>query len=105
MLQNKAFDVALDVIRTGWQAGFLALESQAVVTYRVLGMTGVLRNPPRENQRMLNEKGTAFAASALAASMASAQGDTPDKVMRAAIRPLRRKTHLNARRLGRAANK
>jgi hypothetical protein len=77
------------------------VETQMVMAYRVMGMAGLWAVAPGENQRMVAEKGPAFAAAALAASRAAMAGRRPDQIMNAWVRPLRRKTRSNARRLGR----
>ncbi len=84
---------------SGVQLAMLAAETQTVVGLRLLGMSGMWAVAPTENARMIAEKGPAFAASATAAMRAAARGESADGIMSAAIRPLRRKTKSNARRL------
>jgi uncharacterized protein YecT (DUF1311 family) len=88
-----------------WRAGFalwaLAVQAQAVIGLRTLGMMGVLAASPRERRTMVAEKGPAFARAALAAGTAAAQGKGPDAVVAAAVRPLKRRTGANVRRLTR----
>jgi hypothetical protein len=88
-----------------WQGGVeltaLIVETQMVMTYRMLGMIGLWSVAPGESRRMVAEKAPAFAAAALAASRAVISGRRPDEVMGAWVKPLRRKTRSNARRLGR----
>lgn len=80
----------------------LLIETQFVMAYRTMGMVGLWTASPGENRRMVSEKAPAFAEAAEAASRAVMLGHRPDEVMGAWIRPLRRKTRSNARRLGRS---
>lgn len=91
----------VDLWQGGVQLATLMVEAQMVVTYRTWGMLGLWAVAPGENQRMVAEKGPAFVEASLAASRAAMSGRRPDEVAAAWIRPLRRKTRANARRLGR----
>lgn len=86
-----------------WRSAFafwsLMAQAQTVVALRLMGMAGVLTASPRENRRMMAEKGPAFARAALAAGTAAARGRSPDQIAAAAIRPLKRRTGANVRRL------
>jgi hypothetical protein len=88
-----------------WQGGVeltaLLVETQMVVAYRTMGMIGLWTVGPGESRRMVAEKGPAFTEAAMAAARAAMSGSRPDEIMGAWIRPLRRKTRSNARRLGR----
>ena len=79
----------------------LLVETQIVMAYRTLGMLGLWAVAPGENTRMISEKGPAFADAAVAASRAALSGRRPDEVLGAWMKPLRRQTRSNARRLGR----
>ena len=79
----------------------LLVETQLVMGYRMLGMVGLWSVAPGENRRMIAEKGPAFAQAAVAASRAAMAGRRPDEILDAWVKPLRRKTRSNARRLGR----
>jgi hypothetical protein len=79
----------------------LVLETQAVMTMRLLGMAGAWSVLPSENNRMVSEKAPAFASAAQAATRAAMAGAPPLAVADAWARPLRRRTGANARRLGR----
>ncbi|SNX72042.1 hypothetical protein SAMN05878503_11194 [Cereibacter ovatus] len=94
-----------DMMKLSWQMGMMVVEAQTVMTLRTLGMMGVLTPHPQENQRMVAEKGVAFAQSAQAAAMAAMQGKHPHEVAAAALQPIRRRTRVNAARLTRAAKK
>lgn len=86
-----------------WRSTFalwrVMAEAQVVIGLRVLGMWGVLPASKRETHTMSAEKAPAFARAALAAGTAAAQGKSPDAVLQAAIRPIRRRTSANVKRL------
>ena len=94
-----------EMMKLSWQMGLMVAEAQTVMTLRTLGMMGVLTPHPMENQRMVAEKGRAFAQAAQAATAAAMQGKRPDEVAAAALKPIRRRTRANAARLTRAATK
>ena len=89
----------LDLWKAGYEMWWLAAESQAVMTMRILGMGKVWSVDRRENARMVLEKPEAFGKAAMAATLAAATGQRSDQILRAAAKPLRRKTKANARRL------
>lgn len=92
----------MDPVRS-WRTAFalwqVMAEAQTVISLRLLGMWGVLPASRRENHTMAAEKAPAFARAALAAGRAAAQGKSPDEVIQAAIRPVRRRTSSNVKRL------
>lgn len=92
----------LDMMSVGVQTAQLVAEAQMVMTLRILGMAGFWSVPPTESFRMVLEKPDAFVRSAYAASNAMLEGKRPDQIAEAAIRPLRRKTRANSKRLKRA---
>lgn len=81
-----------------WRIG---MEAQAVITMRTLGMMGMWATRPQEVARMIREKPEAAAAAWFAASRAAMGGGGTEAVVRAALRPLGRKTGSNMRRLAR----
>ncbi|MEM9476287.1 MAG: antifreeze protein [Pseudomonadota bacterium] len=81
------------------EATRLAIEAQTVVALRLWGMAGIWSIRPTEPVRMFTEKPAAFVEAAAVASHAMLKGRSPDQVARAAMRPLRRKTRANVRRL------
>lgn len=85
--------------RTAFALWQVTAEAQMVISLRVLGMWGVLPASRRENHTMAAEKAPAFARAAIAAGRAAALGKSPDEVLQAAIRPIRRRTSANVRRL------
>ena len=92
----------MDPIKS-WRSAFalwrVMAEAQMVISLRVMGMWGVLPASRRENHSMTAEKAPAFAKAAMAAGTAAALGKSPDDVLQAAIRPLRRRTSANVKRL------
>ena len=90
-----------DVVRTSLGLGMLAAETQMVMAMRIAGMAGAWSVLPSENQRMVEEKGPAFAEAAYVVWIAMLAGKRPDEVLDAWTRSLRKKTGGNARRLAR----
>ncbi|MCA0134419.1 hypothetical protein [Pseudosulfitobacter pseudonitzschiae] len=89
-----------DLMGSWMNMSMLMMETASVMTMRMMGMAGLWSVTKSENERMVSEKSSAFLDSAAAASVATMTGKRPDEVMNAALRPLRRKTRANARRLG-----
>lgn len=102
---NLKLSSPFDYFQTMQQLFFLGLETQSVITLRVLGMSGLWAVAPSENDRMIAEKGPAFAKSATAAMTAVLQGKPPEQVIDAAVKPLRHKTRSNVRRLAKRGPK
>lgn len=84
----------------GLELSMLAVETQMVIAYRMMGMAGLWAVAGSENRVMCDEKAPAFAKAATAAAAAALAGHRPDEVLGAWVRPLRRKTRANVRRLG-----
>ena len=86
-----------------WQAyaglGMLALEAQAVIGMRLLGMNGAWPVGKNENSKMLAEKPPAFARAATAAAKKAASGGRPVQVLTAAVKPLTKTARANRKRL------
>jgi hypothetical protein len=86
-----------------WQAytglGMLALEAQAVIGMRLLGMNGAWPVGKNENRQMLAEKPPAFARAATAAVKKAASGGRPEQILTAAVKPLTRTVRANRKRL------
>lgn len=72
-----------------------------VIALRTAGMMGVLRQDLSEPHRMVLEKADAASEAIYAALRAAGRGDRADRVMAAALRPYRRRTRANMRRLSR----
>lgn len=79
----------------------LAFEAQMVISMRLMGLGGLWRVAPSENSRMVQEKVQAFSESGLAMSVAAFRMAQPATIMSAGLRPLRRRTRINTRRLAR----
>lgn len=89
----------------GVQTAQMMIEAQTVMTLRMLGMAGAWSTAPSEGMRMVLEKPDAFIRSATSATEAIVTGKRPDQIAEAAIKPLRRKTKANSKRLRRAGPK
>ncbi len=96
---------SMSYMALGVQSAQLLVEAQTVMALRMLGMAGLWTVSPAESTRMVFEKPDAFIRSASAATGAMLAGKRPDQVAAAAIKPLRRKTRANSRRLTRAGPK
>lgn len=88
-----------EMMRLSTQTGMMIAEAQWIVAMRLWGMAGAWNVTPGENRRMVAEKGPAMLASAMAAQSAMLRGASPAETMLAAVKPVRRKTRANARRL------
>lgn len=89
-----SYFIGLELMRIG-------VESQAVITMRMLGMMGLWATRPQEMTRMVREKPEAAFAAWQAASFALMRGAGVEAVTRAALRPVGRRTGANMRRLAR----
>ncbi len=83
------------------EAMMMAWEASTVIWMRSLGMMGLWSVPPSENARMISEKHSAFAEAASAAFWGPVTGKSHSATAAATLRPLRRKTKSNQRRLAR----
>lgn len=83
------------------QMSQMAMEAQMVIALRTAGMMGILSQDTQEPQRMVTEKANAASEAMQAAIRAAGRGQRADEVMAAALRPYRRRTRANVRRLSR----
>jgi len=83
------------------EAMMMAWEASTVIWMRSLGMMGFWSVAPSENARMISEKQSAFAKAASAAFWGPVSGKNHAATAAATLRPLRRKTKSNQRRLAR----
>ena len=83
------------------QMTHMVWESQMVIALRTAGMMGILRQDAEEPQRIVIEKANGSTESMHAALRAAGRGERADKVMAAALRPYRRRTKANVKRLSR----
>lgn len=77
----------------------LMLDTQTVMTLRFMGMSGALPAEHDENNRMVTEKAPAMADAYAAGAKAAMAGNTPDKIISAAMAPLSEKVRANRDRL------
>jgi hypothetical protein len=81
------------------QMARIAWDSQMVIALRAAGMMGILQQDAEEPQRMVMEKADAAAEAIWAALRSAGRGERADRVMAAALRPYRRRTKANVKRL------
>ncbi|MBJ3763780.1 antifreeze protein [Maribius pontilimi] len=89
----------MDYWANGLQVAMVMAEAQGVIAMRLMGMAGIWSVTKTENRRMVSEKAHAMTKAVGDASVKMLQGAAPDAVAAAAIRPIRRATRANARRL------
>ncbi|MGJ8628095.1 MAG: antifreeze protein [Sulfitobacter sp.] len=77
----------------------LMLNTQTVITLRLLGMSGAIPAPRGENDRMVTEKAPAMVKAYAAGAKAVMSGSTPDQIISAAMAPLSQKVRANRKRL------
>ena len=90
-----------EIIRLQVKFGFMLAEAQMVIGMRLLGIAGMWRVTPDESTRMVSEKLSAAQESALAATRAVLTGKPPAVIADLALKPIRRRTSANTRRLAR----
>lgn len=83
----------------------MAIEAQMVIAMRTAALMGFLPQAPGENSRMVKEKQDAASEAMWAAIRAASRGERADKVLAACLKPYRRRTMANAKRLTRALTK
>ncbi len=77
----------------------LMVETQPVMTLRIMGMSGAIPAPHGENDRMMQEKGPAMAQAYAAATEAMLAGRRLDQIMTAAMDPVSDQVRSNRKRL------
>ena len=82
------------------EMAWIATESQMIIGLRMMGMLGLTNQSPGEPFRMVAEKQAAATESFFAMTEAASSGASADRVMSAALRPYRKRTRANSRRLG-----
>ena len=85
------------------QMAQITWEAQTVIALRMAGMMGLLHQDASEPQRMVMEKADAATEALHASLRAAARGARADQVMAAALRPYRRRTKANVRRLSKSS--
>jgi hypothetical protein len=92
---------SVQLMQLSIQTSIMLAEAQMVIGMRMMGMMGMWRVLPSENARMSSEKLTAMGQSAMASSLAAMAGKPPVQIAEAALKPIRRHTSANVKRLGR----
>lgn len=77
----------------------LMVDTQAVMALRLMGMAGALPADADENDRMLAEKGPAFAQAMSEMTTAAMAGKQPVEIMSAGMAPLQSEVSGNRERL------
>lgn len=90
-----------DYWRAALAGSHMLLEAQAVIAMRTMGMAGLWNVTPGENARMVAEKAHALRESGLATAQAVMRGHAPAAVAMAALKPVKKRTGANVRRLAR----
>lgn len=85
--------------RLAQETGQMLAEAQMVITMRMFGMAGLRQMAPTETTRMVQEKAEAMMQATTAASLAMLTGAGAATVVMEALKPVRRRTHANLRRL------
>ncbi|SDN76569.1 hypothetical protein SAMN05216196_10259 [Lutimaribacter pacificus] len=75
------------------------IDAQAVVAMRLGGMAGFWAVSSGETTRMITEKPRALFKAQWAMQKALLEGQPPDAILRAGLKPIRKKVGQNARRL------
>lgn len=81
------------------ETGEMLAEAQMVITMRFFGMAGLRQMAPSETTRMVQEKAEAMVQATTAASFAMLAGAGAATVALEALKPVRRRTRANLRRL------
>lgn len=89
----------LTIMTLNTQLASLILDTQAVMSLRILGMAGALPQSRGEKSRMVNEKAPAMVKAFEAAAKAAMAGGRPDQIMAAAMAPVSKKVRANRKRL------
>jgi hypothetical protein len=93
----------LDYMRPAMMMGQMMVEAQTVIAMRLCGMAGGWQMAPGEHLRMITEKTSAVQEAGLAMARAMGAGAAPHRVAIAGMKPVRRRTKANVRRLSRDA--
>ena len=80
-------------------AGMMMAEAQMVIAMRLWGLAGLWNTAPEESYRMVAEKADAVLQSTLRAGEAALSGKGAASVAMAALKPVRRRTRANLKRL------
>ena len=97
------FPTFFDLMKPSVEAGMMLAEAQMVIAMRMFGMAGLVPMSPREPTRMVQEKAEAMMQASKAASRAMMSGGGAASVAMAALKPVRRRTRANVKRLTKPA--
>ncbi len=88
-----------DFLRPVIESTKMMIEAQQVIAWRMTGMAGLWPMGQAEQQRMVDEKVAAVRESTKAAMRVGMAGGSASAVTLAAVKPLRRRTQANVKRL------
>jgi hypothetical protein len=97
----RSFMNPAEILRLQITFGLMLAEAQMVIGMRLMGMAGMWRVAPSENARMVSEKLAAAQEASRAATRAAMQGKSAAIIADHALKPIRRRTSANAKRLAR----
>jgi hypothetical protein len=100
MVRKKASP--FDVLRPALLMSQMMVEANMVIAMRLWGLSGGWKMAAGEPARMVEEKTRAAQESGMAVARALVAGQGPGDVAVAAMKPVRRRTKANVRRLSRA---
>jgi hypothetical protein len=99
--RSSAFSHWANAMQIGW----VMAEAQSVIAMRLMGMAGLWSVTPHENTRMVTEKMHAVTKGMTDANRAALSGHSPDRIVAAALKPIREKTRANSKRLAKRGPK
>lgn len=102
MARRPRYPQPTDFFWPAVQTGMMLLEAQTVIALRMWGMAGGRPMGPEEHVRMVQEKASAATEAGTAMMRAADKG--PGAMALAGIKPVRRRTRANVKRLTKAAS-
>jgi hypothetical protein len=93
------FGTGMELSLLATRMGLMLAEANMVILMRLWGLAGVWNVTPHENRRMVREKHDAATEATVAATRAAMRGGSAAAVANAALKPVRRRTKSNLRRL------
>lgn len=87
------------MVATAFSLFGISVAANLVIAERTAGMMGLREHDPGENARMVSEKVETFFDSAIAVWLTASRGESPERVMFAALAPVSAKVRDNAHRL------
>ncbi|MGA0539195.1 antibiotic ABC transporter [Neotabrizicola sp. VNH66] len=104
MFASPFFPSPAEMLSLGLRSTAMLSEAQMVISLRLMGFAGFWPVSSGEGMRMVTEKLEALHEAQMAALNTMARGGSAAAVAEAALKPVRRRTRANARRLSRAAD-